>query len=182
MRELSPDFRYRTLPRILKLGGAVLAVGGIVALALFAFPSHQADLKGKLSSQPADVVKQDSGKSVPLDQHATSVAQRFIQSAVTRKDMATGWSLLGDCLSGQPCLKQGLSRQSWMAGQSPIAPYPVAGGVKFKIDESHQRDAVLEVAASPPAGNTLYKPQVFFLTLHRYGPGEKAPWKVVYWV
>jgi hypothetical protein len=182
MRELSPEFRYRTLPRILKVGGSIVGVGAVVGAILFVFPSH-GPKQDPVSNQPAQVVR-DSSKlpKVQLDASATKVAQRFIETAVTRKDMATGWKLLGDCLPGDPCLKQGLTRQAWMAGQSPIAPYPVEGGVKFKIDESHPRDAVLEVAAFPPAGNTAYKPQVFFLTLHRYGAGAQAPWKVVYWV
>jgi hypothetical protein len=184
MRELSPHFRYRVLPRLLIGGGSVLGVAAVAAVVLFVLPSHQADLKGKTTNQPAQIVESgNTGKTVPLDREATRVAQSFINAAVTRKDMATGWNLLGDCLpNGDPCLKKGLTRKAWMAGQSPIAPYPVEGGVKFKIDESHARDALLEVAAFPPRGNTAYKPQVFFLTLHRYGTGHKAPWKVVYWV
>jgi hypothetical protein len=182
MKEFSPHFRYRVLPRLVKGGVALAGVGAVVLVALFVLPSHHTDTQGKLSNTPAEVVQQGHSRAVPLDKQATQVAQRWIETAVTRKDMATGWKLLGDCLSGQPCLKQGLTRSAWMSGQSPVAPYPVEGGVKFKIDESYKRDAILEVAAFPPAGNTIYKPQVFYLTLHRYGSGDRAPWKVVYWV
>lgn len=182
MKEFSPHFRYRVLPRLMKGGVALVGVVAVVLVGLFLLPSHNTNTKGKLSSKPAEVVQQGKQRSVPLDKQATQVAQRWIQTAVTRKDMATGWRLLGDSLNGQPCLKQGLTRARWMSGQSPVAPYPVEGGVKFKIDESYKQDAILEVAAFPPAGNTVYKPQVFYLTLHRYGSGDKAPWKVVYWV
>jgi hypothetical protein len=180
MKELSPHFRYRVVPRLMKGGIALAGVAAVVLIAMFVLPSHNAPAD-KPSDKPAEVISSTAQRTVPLDRAATRVAQQWVQTAVTRKDMATGWSLLGNCLAGQPCLKQGLTRAAWMKGQSPVAPYPVQGGVKFKIDESYKRDAILEVATFPPAGNTVYKPQVFFLTLHRYG-SDTAPWKVVYWV
>ena len=46
------------------------------------------------------VIASDPGKNIPLDHEAESVAKKFIKTAVTRSDMSTGWTLLGECIKG----------------------------------------------------------------------------------
>jgi hypothetical protein len=81
------------------------------------------------------------GPEIKLPKQALATAQRFIQTAVLRADVAAAWKLTTAHVRG------GLTRAQWDTGAIPVVPYPRQkfGGAKFKIDRSRQRDILLEV-------------------------------------
>jgi hypothetical protein len=81
------------------------------------------------------------GPEIKLPKQALATAQRFIQTAVLRADVAAAWPLTTANVRG------GLTRAQWDTGAIPVVPYPRQkfGGAKFKIDRSRQRDILLEV-------------------------------------
>ena len=72
---------------------------------------------------------------------AVRTAQKFIQTAVLRKDVAASWALV------TPKERAGFTRAQWATGNIPVVPFPREkfGSAKFKIDRSRQRDILLEV-------------------------------------
>ena len=81
------------------------------------------------------------GKPDPLPPAAVRTAQKFIQTAVLRKDVAASWAIT------TTTERAGFTRAQWATGNIPVVPFPRQkfGSAKFKIDRSRQRDILLEV-------------------------------------
>ena len=104
---------------------------------------------------------------------ATSVARRFIQTAVARKNLARP-------TDSSPTRSSRVSlSQSWQTGNIAVVPYPVAD-VKYapmKIDFSYPKEAQVEVALLPKAGAKV-KGQLFLMDLVK----RDGKWLVNSWV
>ena len=81
------------------------------------------------------------GKPIKMPPAAVRTAQKFIQTAVLRKDLAASWALT----TGAE--RAGFTRAQWLTGNIPVVPFPREkfGSAKFKIDRSRERDILLEV-------------------------------------
>jgi hypothetical protein len=81
------------------------------------------------------------GQPIKLPRAAVHAAQRFIQTAVLRKDVAASWALT------TPAERAGFTRAQWATGNIPVVPFQREkfGSAKFKIDRSRERDILLEV-------------------------------------
>jgi len=182
----NPRFRYRHLLRILTLGGvlAVVVIGVVVATTVFKNEDHTVAAEGvneNDSTLPTITIPDDKEPpTVALDKRIPKIAARFIQTAVTRDNVAASWQLTGHCLKGLPCLRAGFTRKMWASGAIPVVPYPAYGGVKYKVTYSYRDDAMLEVALYPRKGSSL-KAGIFHIGLHRYPGKDENPWKVVHW-
>ena len=161
----------RVLPWI---GGAVLVAG--IFVAAFAFTgggdvAPEAVEDTGSATTPAGHVRQ----SVELDPQAKQVAADFISTAVARQNLRRSWALT------HPELRAGYTLKDWVTGTIPVQPYPVSGvhAATFKIDESYEDEAMLQVALTPAKGSKV-KPQIFFVGLKRYGPERR--WGVYTWV
>jgi hypothetical protein len=163
---------YRWAPYI---GGSVLVVG--VAAFLITFYGNTAETSPPPIQRtgPADLGDQP-GKVVKVSSDVQKTAARFIKTAVARKDLATGWKIT------HPDLRSGTSYKEWMRGTSTVIPYPVDTRVPpaFRVDESYERRAELEVILSPKKGSGV-KSQIFFIGLKAVGNGQKKHWLVYYW-
>jgi hypothetical protein len=51
---------------------------------------------------------------------AVSTLERFVRSAVIRRNLADSWPL------ATPHMKEGTSRAEWLSGNLPVVPYPAA--------------------------------------------------------
>ena len=162
------------LRRRLAWGGIGLAALVVLVLVLVLGPNRNAPVE-HFSSTPAQVAKPEV--EAPLAQEARRVAIRFIQTAVARENLEEGWTLVG------PNLRGGLTRERWITGANPVVPYPVdkLDVAPYKVDESFETSALLEVALLPRKGSGV-RAQVFFLQLRRLGSGENARWVVDNWV
>jgi hypothetical protein len=111
------------------------------------------------------------GQPIKLPRAAVHAAQRFIQTAVLRQDVAASWDM------ATPKERGGLSRAQWNTGNIPVVPYPRRGfsGARFQTVRSRQRDILLQVLLT---SHTLgVKPSVDFLELVPRG----GRWLVAYW-
>ena len=157
--------------------GASLAVlvAGVAAVTIVYFGNTGKTYVDTKSNVPAQIYTQR--KQIPLEKDARRVAGRFLLTAVSRKNLGESYDLT------HPDLRQGLSRKEWLTGNIPVTYYPAdkLDAATFKVDESYQNEAILEVALLPKKGIDI-KPQIFFIGLKKVGKGSSAEWKVNYWV
>lgn len=125
-----------------------------------------------LTNKPAlDVSKVPT--TVKLKPGAQTVARRFIETAVARKNLPQAYNLVTQQL------KQGQSLKSWNTGNIAVIPYPV-DDIKYapmKIDFSYPNEAQIEVALLPKAGAKI-KAQLFLMDLVKHN----GKWLVNSWV
>ena len=154
----------------------LVGVGACAAVALALVLSPDTDAPPQRFSS-ARAVEPESQVKAPLPDEARQVAVRFIQTAVARQNLEEAWTLVG------PNLRGGLSRDEWLTGNNPVVPYPIdeLDVAPYKIDESYERSALLEVALLPKKGSGV-RAQVFFLGLVKMGNGKAARWVVDNWV
>jgi hypothetical protein len=153
------------------VGGSVCAA---VVLLLVLGPNRNAP-KEQRSNVPAQVPTREV--SAPLPQEARNVAVRVIRTAVARENLEEAWTLVG------PNLRGGLTKKEWLTGDNPVVPYPIdqLDVAPYKVDESFESSALIEVALLPRKGSGV-RAQVFFLGLKRVGSGPRARWVVDNWV
>lgn len=159
-----------------RVGWGLLGVGVLAGVALvFVLAPDTDPPRQRLSTVPAQVPERQV--EAPLPQEARRVAVRFIQTAVARVNLEEAWTLVG------PNLRGGLTRKQWLTGNNPVVPYPIdqLEVAPYKVDESYERSALLEVALLPRKGAGV-RAQVFFLGLVKVGAGENARWLVDNWV
>lgn len=161
----------RNQRRLLVAALAVLALG--VGIFTFAFFRNTGDARETFSNEPADIYKPE--RTVAIDAGARRVAGEFIKTAVARRNLAASYDLV------DPELRQGLTRKQWQTGNIPVVFYP-SGDLQlatFKVERSYANEVVWQVYMVPKVGSGT-DPAVFYLGLKR--AGEKAPWRVFYWV
>jgi hypothetical protein len=125
-----------------------------------------------LTNKPAQDVSKVPA-TVKLAPGAQTVARRFIQTAVARKNLPEAYGLVTQAL------KQGQSLKSWNTGNIAVVPYPV-DAIKYapmKIDFSYPNEAQIQVALLPKAGANV-KSQLFIMALVR----RNGKWLVSSWV
>lgn len=167
----------RSTPRSRRrLGLAVAGLIGLAAVAaIFIFGPNKNAAPEVLRNVPADVPAPQV--PAPISDEARQVAVRFVQTAVARRNLEEAWTLVG------PNLRGGLTRKEWLTGNNPVVPYPLSelNVAPFKVDESFEDSALLEVALLPKKGAKI-RSQVFFLALMKVGEGASARWIVDNWV
>jgi hypothetical protein len=163
----------RTRRRVAICGVAAL-VPVAAALVLVFGPNKNAPPQ-RISTVPAQ--EPEPRVKAPLSDEARRVAMRFIQTAVAREHLDEAWTLVG------PNLRGGMTRESWVTGDNPVVPYPIdkLDVAPYKVDESFETSALLEVALLPRKGAGV-RAQIFFLELKRLGTGKDARWVVDNWV
>jgi len=162
----------RALPWV---GAALLLAGAIAALAVFV-GNTASNPKEAFSDEPAvDVTKPQ--KSITVPPEVKAIAQKFIKTAVARKDLESAYTIVG------PSIKQGMSLAEWKTGNIAVIPFPVdkLDYAPFKVDYSHSRDVLMEVALLTKDGSGI-KGQTFFIGIKKFGTGDKARWLVDNWV
>jgi hypothetical protein len=150
---------------------AVVVVGAAIAAGII-WSNTGKSTATPLTNQPAlDVSKVPA--TVKLAPGAQTVARRFIQTAVARKNLPEAYGLVTQAV------KQGQSLKSWNTGNIAVVPYPV-DDIKYapmKIDFSYANEAQIQVALLPKAGAKI-KSQLFIMALVR----RNGKWLVNSWV
>ena len=105
------------------------------------------------------------------------MAQKFIKTAVARRNLDSAYDIVG------PSIKQGMTRAEWNSGNIAVIPFPVdkLDYAPFKVDYSHSRDVLMEVALLTKDGSGI-KGQTFFIGIKKFGTGDDARWLVDNWV
>jgi hypothetical protein len=119
----------------------IVLVTGLVLYVESRHPASVASGPGGPAIAPPPNATAQYGKTIKMPQAAVRTAQKFIQTAVLRKDVAASWALT------TPRERAGFTRAQWVTGNIPVVPFPRAkfGSAKFKIDRSRERDILLEV-------------------------------------
>jgi hypothetical protein len=162
----------RALPWV---AGVVLFFGAIAAMAVFLGNTAHPQ-KETFSNEPVvDVTKPEKTIQVPAE--VKTIAQKFILTAVARKNLADAYELVG------PQIKQGMSLAEWKTGKIAVIPFPVdkLAYAPFKVDYAHPNDILMEVALLAKDGSGV-KSQLFFINLKKFGKGANARWLVDNWV
>jgi hypothetical protein len=162
----------RALPWV---GAALLLAGAIAALAVFV-GNTASNPKETFSDEPAvDVTKPE--KSITVPPEVKTIAQKFIKTAVARKDLESAYAIVG------PSIKQGMTLAEWKTGDIAVIPFPVdeLDYAPFKVDYAHPNDVLMEVALLTNEGSKI-KGQTFFIGIKKFGKGDKARWLVDNWV
>jgi hypothetical protein len=118
----------------------------VTGLVLFVESRHSATVAGATGGPAVQPTSQTAlyGQPITMPPSAVRAAQKFIQTAVLRRDVAASWTLT------TPKERAGFSRARWDTGDIPVVPFPSEkfSGAKFKIDRSRQRSILLEVLLS----------------------------------
>lgn len=149
-----------------------LAVGVLVGLMGWKYSNTGHSTNTPLTNKPADD-RSNVPSTVKLQPGATSVARKFIETAVARKNLDKAYPIVTDEI------RQGQSLKAWRTGNIAVIPYPV-DAVKYapmKIDFSYPKEAQIEVALLPKVGSKA-KPQLFLMDLVK----QRGKWLVNSWV
>jgi hypothetical protein len=150
--------------------GAFMIVAGGVAGLIVAFPSPPPQAGEKLSPGGELVPPSIPAAFAPRHTAVLSLAQKFILTAVARKNVKDSWELV--C----PEMRAGYTRASWAKGDIPVVPYPVSFG-KWRLSYSFEREVDLQVALYAKPKKNL-NPVVFDLTVQRCGNDAGKRWLV----
>jgi hypothetical protein len=169
-RVSSPRFQRR----FLWASGLVLLGGGLAALIAFVWTGPEHKAAPAFVPKPAQIAPKE--KTVPFDPRAKEVGERFIETAVQRKNLEESYRLVAPALRGSFTLKQ------WKTGAIPVIPYPAdtSRAAPVKVDYSYRNKALLVVLLLPKHGVKM-KPQTFLLGLSAFGHGKSRHWLVDYW-
>jgi hypothetical protein len=165
----SPRFQRR----FLWVAGLVLVIGGLAALITLVWTGPK-QKPVAFTPEPAQVAPKE--KTVPFDPKAKEIGERFIETAVQRKNLEESYRLVA------PSMREGFTLRQWKTGQIPVIPYPAdtSRAAPVKIDYSYKNKALLVILLLPRHGVHM-KPQTFLLGLSAFGQGKNRHWLVDYW-
>ena len=165
----SPRFQRKLL--WISVPVLVAGVTAVIVTQVWTSPKAAAPLPS-----PAKVQIPTKDKTVPVDPAAQRVGERFIRTAVVRKNLAESWQLTA------PALREDFTLKGWQSGNIPVVPYPadLSHPAPVKIEYSY-KDSVLLLILLEPRPGTKTKPQLFHLGLHAFGTGKHRHWLVDYW-
>jgi len=155
---------------------AVLAAGIVAIIVTVALPSKSNALDTPISTQKADVVKNDPAARV--DPKAVEIGRKFLETAVIRKNLDWAYDNVHVDLKGR------MSRSQWDKGDIPVIPFDAqnADTTAFIPQFSLQREVEFEVTLVPKV-NAVYagkKPLRFYLALRREHDKANGRWLVSY--
>jgi hypothetical protein len=115
-------------------------------------------------------------RTVAIDPAAKKIGERFIETAVERKNLEESYHLVAPAMKGVFTLKR------WKTGNIPVVPYPadITRQAPVKVEYSY-KDRVLFLILLEPRAGSKTKPQLFHLGLHAFGKGPARHWLVDYW-
>jgi len=172
-------WQYKATKWLPWIAAAVFIAGGIAFL--IAFYGNTAEPRN-IHADPNAPVKDLSGvpKSVPVDPKARLVAGKFITSAVTRKDLKTGWELTAPGSFVRP---KTMTYKEWLSGNIPVQFFPAEAidAAAFKVETSFKNEVTLNVYIYAKPGAEV-KSQTFYIVLRPKGQGENKRWLVTNFV
>ena len=155
---------------------AVFATGVVVVVVFVVLPSKTNALNTPISTQKADVVKNDP--QAPVDPAAIDVGRKFLVTAVVRKNLDWAYDNVHVDLKGR------MSRAEWDKGNIPVVPFDAQNAMTtaflpvfhLKKEVEFEIDLVPKVHAVY-AGN---RPVRFFMALRREHDKSNGRWLVSY--
>ena len=114
-----------------------------------------------------------------FDRRARLVAEKFILTAVARKNTRASWKLVDLSFPGT----SELTKREWATGDIPVVPTssPITrNAIRLSVAEVHAHGSklLLDVVLAPKRK----RPEVFEIGLRRHGKGSERRWLVDYWM
>ncbi|MFL5926409.1 MAG: hypothetical protein ACJ77E_05690 [Gaiellaceae bacterium] len=170
----SPRFRRR----LYWLSGTTCGVAGLI------FVGFHYSNTGHSTATAIDRTKKAWVYKVPARMHLTKrdrsdlfqTSDRFIRTAVARKQLDGAWDLLG------PEMKAGQTRKSWDSGFNNVVPFKADGIEAWSILYAYDNDVAVDVSlVSRGKGKSAWAGKTFTLELKRYAAHPRH-WLVASWV
>jgi hypothetical protein len=160
--------------RLLWLSAAVLVAGLAAFLGLVVLRGTGNAYPDKFSKTPAQLNHRD--KPARVSNAEITLARRFIETAVARKNLDAAYAFT------HPDLRGGLTRKQWDRGNIPVLYYQAdnATTVAFKTDYSYRTQALFEVNLHAKPGTEQRPNLLFFIGLKREGGKPGGRWLVNY--
>jgi hypothetical protein len=165
--------------RRLKWGGGLLAVAGVVGLAVVLMPDNNG-MKLPTTRQGKPTIVAPAPKHVRMaaaDEAAAKLAAaKFINTAVLRRNIDQSWALTA------PELRVGFTRTAWRSGNIPVVPFPAdqLDSVRYHTDYTIKDHIGYQVSMLPHANSTALA-VLFSMELVKRGPRASPHWMVDYW-
>jgi hypothetical protein len=137
---------HRARVRLLWASVAAAALLGVALLVVLA-PNTGRSLQTPVDDRPPTVLREP--KHVRPTSQALRSARRtldaFVRSAVIRRNLAASWPL------ATAHMRVGVSRQDWLSGNLPVAPYPAEqfGSASFRLVYSYRNVLGFDVTVHP---------------------------------
>jgi hypothetical protein len=170
----------RRFSRWLFVLAAVVLAAGIIAVI-----ATRAGDGGGSSSAPAENANptgptisglEEAEKNIRFPASAWKVAQKFIYTAVSRRNLAQSYALADENMRGGFTLKQ------WKTGNIPVTYYPTSEIIRYNwknTNFAHPREAAVNLLLVPPKGSSM-RPGPYIIFMKKVGDGAKARWLVDY--
>jgi hypothetical protein len=159
------------------ISAGVLGVGLIVFLGVVVFRGSSG-LHSPISTVQAQHVTEPV--KAPPDKKAYTVARKFIETAVQRKNLDVAYTLVNQDIKG------GMTRKQWDKGNIAVVGYP-AGNAKtagFEVINSYKTEMKLlvDLVAKKGSGSNIRPHLPFWIGLVRAGNKPNGRWLVNYWI
>jgi len=171
----------RRFSRWLFVLAAVVLAAGIIAV----IATRAGDDGGNSSSAPAENANptgptisglEEAEKNIRFPASAWKVAQKFIYTAVSRRNLAQSYALADENMRG------GFTLKHWKTGNIPVTYYPTSEIIRYNwknTNFAHPREAAVNLLLVPPKGSTM-RPGPYIIFMKKVGDGAKARWLVDY--
>ena len=152
----------------------VFGVGLVALLSMYFLRGTGNAFPDKFSNKPAQVNHPQQRASVSKAEIA--LARRFLETAVTRSDLASAYDIV------DPDLRGGLTRKQFEHGDIPVLYYQATNveTASFKVDYSFRTQALFEVNLHAKRGTETRPSLLFFVGLKREGGKANGRWLVNY--
>lgn len=169
----SPRKRRRALWTV-----TLAAVAATVGFVVWKYPNTASDAYDATPvNRNEPIVAEPDPVRVPLEGErraaALGAAQRFLVTAVARRDVAASWPVT------HPTLRSGYTRREWASGDIPVVPYPVATA-RWRLDYSFADRVGMQVYVVPKEGADV-REMVFDIELTAQRRGDDERWLVSEW-
>ena len=155
----------------LRLGAILVTIGALALLGIY--------LRASDGAGDAPAVADEPRANQSFDPRARRVAERFILTAVARRNTGASWKLVDLSFPG----RAELTKREWATGDIPVVPTssPITRtAIRLSVAEvhAHGSELLLDVVLGPKRK----RPEVFEIGLRRHGQGAKRHWLVDYWM
>jgi len=171
----------RRIGRWLFALGAVVLAAGIIALIVTQVGGGNSNSNSNSAENvnptgPTIREYQKAQKNIRFPAAAWSVAQRFVYSAVSRKNLDQSYALADANMRG------GLTRADWKSGNIPVTYFPTSKIIRYdwkNTNFAHPREAAVNLILIPPKSSSQ-RPGPYIIFVKKVGSGAKAHWLVDY--
>jgi hypothetical protein len=168
----------RPVSRWLFVLAAVVLAAGIIAIIATRVGGGNSSAPAENANPTGPTISglEDAQKNIRFPTAAWKVAQKFIYTAVSRRNLAQSYALADENMRG------GVTLNQWKTGNIPVTYFPTGEIIRYNwknTNFAHPREAAVNLLLIPPKGSTM-RPGPYIIFVKKVGYGAKARWLVDY--